>query len=52
MQNIAKMGVFFAHFPRGAWASFTKVVSNRTNSIFLINFTKCQFNYIIFVKEQ
>ena len=33
-------------------ASFTKFGSNQTNLIVPINFTICQFNCTIFVKEQ
>ena len=51
MQNIAKIGVF-SSFPRGAWGEFYKSwLKIEQILIFPINFTKCQFNCIIFVKE-
>ena len=52
MQNIAKMNVFLLILRGEPGASFTKVGLNRTNFNFPINFTTCQFNCIIFVKEQ
>ena len=48
MQNIAKMGVFCS-FSEG---SLGRVLEKLTQiDIFPINFTKCQFDCRIFVKE-
>ena len=46
--NIAKMGVFCS-FSEG---SIGPVLQKLVQIEFPINFTKCQSNYIIFVKEQ
>ena len=52
MQNIAKMGVFFCSFSEGSLGRvLQKLVYIKQISIFPINFTKCQFSCIIFVKE-
>ena len=44
MQNIAKMGAFYS-FSEGSLRRLLQI------SVFPINFTKCQFNCIIIVKE-
>ena len=46
------MNVFLLILRGEPWASFTKVGLNRTIFNFPINFTTCQFNCIIFAKEQ
>ena len=51
MQNIAKAGVFCSFSEGSLGQVLQKLAQIKQISIFLINFTKCQFNCIKFVKE-
>ena len=51
MQNIAKMGVFCSFSEESRGRVLQTLDEIEQISIFLINFTKCQFNCIIFIKE-
>ena len=50
--NIAKMGVFCSFSEGSIGPVLQKLVQIEQIPIFPINFTECQSNYIIFVKEQ
>ena len=52
MQNIAKMGVFCPFSEGSLGRVLQKLPQVEQMSNFPINFTDCQFNCIIFVKEQ
>ena len=52
MKNITKMGIFCSFSEVSLGQVLQKLALIEQVSIFPINFTNCQFNYIIFVKEQ
>ena len=51
VRNISKMGVFCSFFEGSLGRVLQKLVYIEQISIFPINFTNCQFNCIVLLKE-
>ena len=51
VRNISKMGIFCSFSEGSLGRVLQKLAKIEEISIFLINFTNCQFNCLVFVKE-